>query len=165
MVAKFLDLNNFSWQRRPFALSNVMRRRVIQTFQLFRFFLPYLQDHGLLRSRNFVTMATWRNDVFSLFKALQKEIALETLLVMLDNWERGNKGTVWILEIAPHSPLDLAIAPIWGKKILIEPTTALISFPPQEEKFLNIENDLINVHLQLNASYLINSSPRLLKYF
>ena len=24
--------------------------------------LPYLQDHGLLRSANFATMATWRND-------------------------------------------------------------------------------------------------------
>ena len=29
------------------------------------FFLPYLQDHGLLRSRHFATMATSRND-FSL---------------------------------------------------------------------------------------------------
>ena len=26
------------------------------------FFLPYLQDHGLLRSTNFAIMATWRND-------------------------------------------------------------------------------------------------------
>ena len=30
------------------------------------FFLQYLQYHGLLRSRNFATMATWRNDFFSL---------------------------------------------------------------------------------------------------
>ena len=30
------------------------------------FFLSYLQDHGLLRSRNFSTMATWRNDFFLL---------------------------------------------------------------------------------------------------
>ena len=33
--------------------------------QFFRFFLQYFQDRGLLRSRNFATMATWRND-FSL---------------------------------------------------------------------------------------------------
>ena len=29
-------------------------------------FPPYLQHHGLLRSRNFATMATWRNDLSSL---------------------------------------------------------------------------------------------------
>ena len=35
--------------------------------QFFRFFCPpYLQDHGLLRSRNFATMATWRSNVSSL---------------------------------------------------------------------------------------------------
>ena len=31
------------------------------------FFLPYLQDHALLRSRSFATMVTWRNDFSSLF--------------------------------------------------------------------------------------------------
>ena len=64
MVAKFLDLNNFSWQRRPFALLNdgrkvwvtvlflsaIMHRKVIHVI----FFLLYLQDHGLLRTRNFL---------------------------------------------------------------------------------------------------------------
>ena len=36
--------------------------------QFFRVFFcpPYLQDHGLLRSRNFATMATWRSNVSSL---------------------------------------------------------------------------------------------------
>ena len=34
---------------------------------MFNFFLPYLQGHVLLRPRNFATMATWRNDVSSLF--------------------------------------------------------------------------------------------------
>ena len=36
------------------------------TCQFFRFFfLPYLRDHGVLRSRNFATMATWRNNFSS----------------------------------------------------------------------------------------------------
>ena len=30
------------------------------------FFLPYLQDHNLLRSRNFATMATWHHNFSSL---------------------------------------------------------------------------------------------------
>ena len=32
----------------------------------FLVFLPYLQDHGLLRCINFATMATWRNNFSSL---------------------------------------------------------------------------------------------------
>ena len=34
-------------------------------------FLPYVQVHGLLSSRNFVTMATWRNDflLLTVYKA------------------------------------------------------------------------------------------------
>ena len=36
-------------------------------FCLVFFFLPYLQDHALLRSRSFATMVTWRNDFSSLF--------------------------------------------------------------------------------------------------
>ena len=79
MEAKFLDLNNLSWQRRPFALSNDGRKVWATIFILSAimqrshachlyhfFFLPYLQDHGLLRSRNFATMATWRNGFSSL---------------------------------------------------------------------------------------------------
>ena len=30
------------------------------------FFVPYLQDHGLLRSRNFASMARWRKDFCTL---------------------------------------------------------------------------------------------------
>ena len=79
MVAKFLDPNTPSWQRRSFALLNdgrkvwatvlflsaVIHRKVVHV-NFFVFFLQYLQYHGLLRSRNFATMATWRNDFFSL---------------------------------------------------------------------------------------------------
>ena len=82
MVARFLDLNNLSWQTWPFALSNdgrkvwativflsaIMHRshacQIFSFFVLF-FFLPYLQDHALLRSRSFATMASWRNDFSS----------------------------------------------------------------------------------------------------
>ena len=65
MVAKFLDLNNFSWQRRPFALLNDGRKVWLpfcswvqsctgKSYMSFFFFLLYLQDHGLLRTRNFL---------------------------------------------------------------------------------------------------------------
>ena len=70
MVAKFLDLNSLSGQRQSFALSNdekkvfaavlflsaITHGKVIHV--IFLFFLPYLQNHGLLRSANFATMAT-----------------------------------------------------------------------------------------------------------
>ena len=73
-VAKFLDLNNFSWRRRPFALLNdgrkvwvtvlflsaIMHRKVIHVSFFFFFFLLYLQDYGLLRTRNFLP---WQRDV------------------------------------------------------------------------------------------------------
>ena len=80
MEAKFLDLNNLSLQRRPFALSNDGRNvwatvlfkvqsctgKSSTSFLFFSFFfLTYLQDHGLLISRNFATMVTWRNDLSS----------------------------------------------------------------------------------------------------
>jgi len=74
MVAKFLDLNNFSWRRRSFALLNdgrkvwvtvlflsaIMHRKVIHVSFFFFFFLLYLQDRGLLRTRNFLP---WQRDV------------------------------------------------------------------------------------------------------
>ena len=76
MVARFLDLNHRSWQRRPFSLSNdgrkewttvfilsaIKYRKVIHT-NCSLFSMSHLQDHGLLRSRNFVTMVTWQRDV------------------------------------------------------------------------------------------------------
>ena len=78
MVAKFLDIYNLSWKRRAFALSKdgrivfntvfflsaVKHRKVIH-FKA-SVFPPYLQFHGLFRSRNFATVATWRNDFSSL---------------------------------------------------------------------------------------------------
>ena len=42
----------------------------------FLFFLPYLQDHGLLRSRNYATLATWRNDFPSLLQPRNRRIRL-----------------------------------------------------------------------------------------
>ena len=36
--------------------------RVMSIFFFFVFLFCHLQDHGLLRSRNFATIATWRND-------------------------------------------------------------------------------------------------------
>ena len=49
MVAKFLDLNNSSWQRQE--------SRTFHTIHV-RFFLSNLQDQALLRSKSFITMAT-----------------------------------------------------------------------------------------------------------
>ena len=37
------------------------------TCEFCRFFLAYLQDHGLLRTRNFASMTVWRDDVSSLY--------------------------------------------------------------------------------------------------
>ena len=45
-----------------------MYRKAIHVIFFFIFFLPYLQNHGLLRSRNFVIMVTWRNDFSSLLE-------------------------------------------------------------------------------------------------
>ena len=76
MVSKFLDLKNLSWQSWPFLLSNnrrkvwatvlflsaIIHRKVIHVNCFVFFFLPYLKDHGLLRSWNFAAIATRRND-------------------------------------------------------------------------------------------------------
>ena len=83
MVAKFLDLSITSWDRRPFALlddgrkvlatvlflSAILYEKVINVifFLVLLNFLPYLQEQGFLRSRNFTAMATRRNDSFSLY--------------------------------------------------------------------------------------------------
>ena len=65
MVATFLELNNLSWQRQPFALSNdgknsratvLFLSAIMLTPVIFFFFLPY---QGLLRSN----VVMWYNDV------------------------------------------------------------------------------------------------------
>ena len=76
MEAKFLDLSNLSLQRRPFALSsdgrNVWTTVLFEvesctwkssTSLFFPLFLTCVQDHGLLISRTFATMVTWRNNL------------------------------------------------------------------------------------------------------
>ena len=83
--SKFLNLNSLCWQTWLFAwlfallkdgrkvwatilfLGAIMHRKVLSIFSFSLFsLLQYLQDHGLLRSRNFVTMVTWCNDFSSL---------------------------------------------------------------------------------------------------
>ena len=73
VVAKFLNLNNLSWQRQPFTLSNdgrkewasvyflsaIIPRKVIYD-NFLRSFLSYLPNHGLLRSRN---LLPWQRDI------------------------------------------------------------------------------------------------------
>ena len=74
MVVKFLDLNNPSWQRRPFAFSNersgrkvwatvlflraIMHKKVIHV-NFFVFFCHICRITVLI-CRNFATMATWQ---------------------------------------------------------------------------------------------------------
>ena len=48
-----------------FVVQSCKRKSWISIFSFF-FCPPYLQDHGLLRSKNFATMATWRSNVSSL---------------------------------------------------------------------------------------------------
>ena len=49
--------------------SAIMHQKVILPMSVFLFLLPYLQDHGLLRSTNFATMTTWCNN-FSFLQGL-----------------------------------------------------------------------------------------------
>ena len=51
-----------------------MHGKVIRVIS-FRFYPPYLRDQGLLRFRDFATMATWRNYFFSLFLIIIKLVA------------------------------------------------------------------------------------------
>ena len=52
-------------------------------FFSFLFLKPYLQKQGLWRSRNFVSMVTWRNNFFSLFQSLSSPF--QTLLALQTN--------------------------------------------------------------------------------
>ena len=75
MVAKYLDFINLRWQYRNLHCWTMKEKYVLPVCrwvqscrgksticQFFIFFLPYLPYHGLLRSKNFATMATWRDD-------------------------------------------------------------------------------------------------------
>ena len=77
IVAKVLSLNNLSWQRSDsylhcqmmeeratvFFLSSIMHRKSHTChFFCFLFFLPYLQDHSFMRSRNFSPLSAWCNN-------------------------------------------------------------------------------------------------------
>ena len=65
-------INNLSWQRRPFTCWTMEENYGLLfcfwkvLLVIFSLFLSYWKDHGLLRSWNFATMATWRNDFSSL---------------------------------------------------------------------------------------------------
>ena len=71
----FFYLNNLSWQRWHLALSKPWKKKYGLPFCSWvqwctgKSFVSYLQDHGLLRSGNFTSMATWRND-FSVCRAM-----------------------------------------------------------------------------------------------
>ena len=118
MVAKFLELNNFSWHRRPFALSKNGRkvwpivlflsatiyRKVINVNFFVFFFVPYLQEHGLLRSKNLATMATWREDFSSLLGStynLQISVSMVCLTIACRAFigSRTNAGYVTIFVV------------------------------------------------------------------
>ena len=86
MVGKVFDFNNLSWQRRPFALSNDGKKNglpfcfCVQSCigksyltNFFVFFPVIFTGPRLLRSRNFATMATWRNDLSILDGILLKK--------------------------------------------------------------------------------------------
>ena len=68
-------INNLSWQRWHLALSKPWKKKYGLPFCSWvqwctgKSFVSYLQDHGLLRSGNFASMATWRND-FSVCRAM-----------------------------------------------------------------------------------------------
>ena len=94
-----LDLNNLSSPRRPFAVSNdgrVVWATVLflsescigqSCMSIFFFFLPYLQDHDLLRSKDFDIMATQRND----FSSLLEYLFFDYILILLQAASLGRK--------------------------------------------------------------------------
>jgi len=60
-------LSNDGWKvRATISFRECNHEQESHTCRLFRFFLPHLQEHSLLRSRHFATMATWRKDFSSL---------------------------------------------------------------------------------------------------
>ena len=84
--SKFLDLNNLSWQRWPFALSNdgrkawatvlflsaIMHRNKVIHVDFFSFFCLICRTTICWDPEFFATMTTWRNDFSSLFpKAIE----------------------------------------------------------------------------------------------
>lgn len=87
MVATFVDLNNLSWQTAICIVERWKKEGATVLFQSatmygkviriisFRFFPPYLRDQGLLRSKDFATMATWRNYFSCLFLTIIKLVA------------------------------------------------------------------------------------------
>ena len=54
---------------------------------IFFVFLPYLQDRGLFRSRNFATMATWRNN-FSFLLLLRVTPLFSSIFFQREKQER-----------------------------------------------------------------------------
>ena len=85
MVAKFLDLNNLSWHRWSFVLSNdkrkvwasvlfltaIMHRKVIQDSFFGFFFLPYLQEDQFC----FLGNLTWRRLLSISYGAVESRLA------------------------------------------------------------------------------------------
>ena len=51
-------------------------------------FLPYVQDHGLLRCINFATMATWRNNFSSLLLLCRHPVILLHCIFQREKQER-----------------------------------------------------------------------------
>ena len=70
------NLNNLSWQRRPLLFQSMEEKYELLSCSWVKpckeksypwfFFLPYLQNHTLWRSRNLATMAMWHNNLSSL---------------------------------------------------------------------------------------------------
>ena len=83
MVTKFLNLSNISWQRRPFAYEGKIWATILFlssgksfTVNVFAiFFFATFAGPGMLRSRNFATIATRRNNFSSLWRR-QRAISL-----------------------------------------------------------------------------------------
>ena len=79
--SSLFKLPNLSWQRRQmleekYGLPFCSRVQPCTGKSCMHFFLPYLQDRGLLRSRNIATMATWRS-VLSPLGRSRREVSAE----------------------------------------------------------------------------------------
>ena len=88
MVAKILDLNNFSWQRRLISLSNdgrkvwasnlslsaILHRKFKTIFMFFPVIFARQRFFSFSVFSNFAPIATWRNDFFLLFTSVSQEM-------------------------------------------------------------------------------------------
>ena len=106
------------WKKRMgyrFVQSAIVHRKVIHVISFFfRFFLTYLQDRGLLISRNFATMVTWRNNLSSKKKKQERGLGTSQTLQSNRTICKNIKRRMILFDI-------LSLHRVENKRLLIRP--------------------------------------------